>query len=64
MFVKIISIIDHHQKEVVKKILKHCDLWVDSLPPPLLPLVSQLASAKREFEEEVVLDEDFFDMIA
>ena len=61
---KIISIIDHHQEEVVKKILKHCDLWVDSLPPPLVPLASQLVHTKREFEEEVVLDEDIFDMIA
>lgn len=27
---KIVSIIDRHQKDVVKKILKHCDLWNDS----------------------------------
>ena len=57
---KIISIIDRHQKDVVKKILKHCDLWDDSSPP----LAPNLFEAELEFTEEVTIDPDFFDMIA
>ncbi len=58
---KIVSIIDRHQKDVVKKILKHCDLWTDSSPP----ITKQsLAEAEQEFVEEVTIDPDFFDMIA
>ncbi len=74
---KIVSIIDRHQKDVlkhnfnnenkfsvsiiVKKILRHCDLWTDSSPP----ITKQsLAEAEQEFVEEVTIDPDFFDMIA
>ncbi len=57
---KIVSIIDRHQKDVVKKILKHCDLWDDSSPP----IVPNLFEAELEFTEEVTIDLDFFDMIA
>ena len=56
---KIVSIIDHHQKDVVTKILKHCDLW-DDPPPP----ASNLFEAEVGFIEEVTIDPDFFDMIA
>ncbi len=58
---KIISIIDRHQKDVVRDILECVGLWHESSPPPLVPLVSQLKNAEREFEEEVVLDEHYFD---
>ena len=57
---KIVSIIDHHQKDVVKKILKHCDLWDDSSPP----FTPNLFEAELELAEEVTIDPDFFDMIA
>ena len=57
---KIVSIIDRHQKDVVKKILKHCDLWDDSSPP----IAPNLFEAELEFTEEVTIDLDFFDMIA
>lgn len=57
---KIVSIIDRHQKDVVKKILKHCDLWNDSSPP----LAPNLLEAELEFTEEVTIDLDYFDMIA
>ncbi len=45
---------------IVKKILKHCDLWNDSSPP----LAPNLFEAELEFTEEVTIDLDFFDMIA
>ncbi len=61
---KIISILDHHQKEVVTKILKHYDLWKEPLFPPLISLPPQLAETKQEFEESTTLDDNFFDMIA
>ncbi len=57
---KIISIIDRHQKDVVKKVLKHCDLWNDSSPP----LAANLFEAELDITEEVTIDFDFFDMIA
>ncbi len=57
---KIVSIIDRHQKDVVKKILKHCNLWNDPAPP----LAPNLFEAEREFTEEVTIDLDYFDMIA
>ncbi len=47
---------------MVKKILKHCDLWDDSSPPSLNSQV--LAEAEQEFVEEVTIDLDYFDMIA
>ena len=58
---KIISIIDRHQKDVVHDILECVGLWHESSPPPLVSLHSQLARVKDEFEEDVVLDENFFD---
>ncbi len=57
---KIVSIIDRHQEDVVENILKHCDLWNDPDPP----LAQNLFDAEREFTEEVIIDLDFFDMIA
>ncbi len=61
MVMKIVSIIDRQKKKVMKKILKHCDLWDDSSPP----ITKQaLAEAEQEFVEEVTIDPDFFDMIA
>ena len=57
---KIVSIIDHHQKDVVKKILKHSDLWDDTSPP----LAPNLFEAELEFTEEVIIELDYFDMIA
>ncbi len=57
---KIVSIIDRHQKDVVKKILKHSGLWDDSSPP----LAPNLFEAEFEFTEEVTIDLDFIDMIA
>ncbi len=58
---KIISIIDHHQKDVVKKILKHCKLWHDNDPPS--DIAQTLALSEEEFVEEVTVDHDFFKMI-
>ncbi len=57
---KIVSIIDRHQKSVVEKILKHCKLWHDNDPPSAIAQ----ALAEEEFVEEVTIDLDFFDMIA
>ncbi len=57
---KIITIIDRHQKDVVKKILKHCNLWKDADPPPEISHET-LADAEQEFIEEVTYDSDFFD---
>jgi hypothetical protein len=32
----VVSFIEHHQADVIEKILKHCDLWKDKAPrrPP------------------------------
>jgi len=57
---KFVSIIDRYQKDVVKKILKCCNLWNDYSPP----FVPNLFEAKLVFTEEVTIDLDFFDMIA
>ncbi|MCP4985761.1 MAG: hypothetical protein GY928_06715 [Colwellia sp.] len=57
---KIVLIIDRHQKDVAKKILKNCDLWDDSSSP----ITPNLFEAEHEFTEEVTIDLDFFDMIA
>ncbi len=43
---KIVSVIDQHLKDVVKKILKHSDLWDDSSPPTTR---QTLAEAQQEF---------------
>ncbi len=56
---KIVSIIDRHQKDVVKKILKHCDLWNDSSPP----LAPNLFVDEPAFTEEVTIELDYLDMI-
>jgi hypothetical protein len=58
---KIVSIIDRHQKDVVHDILECVGLWHESSPPKLIPLLSQLVQSKEEFGEEVVLDENYFD---
>jgi hypothetical protein len=58
---KIVSIIARHQKDVVRDILECVGLWHESSPPKLVHLLSQLSRVKDEFEEEVVLDENFFD---
>ncbi len=58
---KIISIVDRHQKDVVHDILEYVGLWHESSPPKLVPLVSQLIQGKQEFDEEVVLDEHYLD---
>ncbi len=44
---------------IVKKSMKHCDLWNDPNPPPSISLFD----AEPEFTEEVIIDPDFFDMI-
>ena len=58
--IKIVSIIDRHKKDVVKNILKHCDLGDDSSPP----VAPNLFEAELEFNDEVTIDLDYFDMIA
>jgi hypothetical protein len=30
----VVSFIERHQTDVIKKILKHCDLWNDKVPRP------------------------------
>ncbi len=45
---------------MVKKILKHTDMWDDSSPT----LAPNLFEAEREFTEQVTIDIDYFHMIA
>jgi len=56
---KIISIIDRKQSEVVEKILRHCHLWNDPDPPPKPSPIPE-----PEFVESITCDDHFFDMIA
>ncbi len=54
--IKIAIIIDRLQKDVVKKILNHCDLWTDSSPHD----EQNLLEAETEFTEEVTIDLNIF----
>ena len=52
---KIISFIEKHQRDVIEKILKHCELWIDprDRSPPVMLIDDQL-----DFELEYVNCED------
>ena len=47
---KIVSFIERHQKDVIEKILRHCNLWKEQLPRPSLPdIVPKLDEPKLDY---------------
>jgi hypothetical protein len=56
---KVISFIERHHSEVIEKILRHCNLWIET--PPRAPPIEVLAPQPVP---EHTVDYDFFTALA